>query len=113
MRRAVRDAVRSGERSEVVIEGAVLLHDEDEVVDVEDAELRIDPAAERGAPVRPATHADGSAASAVASNAHDTTPSMSIRRGESCLMEAPMVAGRPRPGAPVGSMAAETKEVAP
>ena len=36
--------------------------------------------------------AEGSVASAVASNAHDTTPSMNIREG-SLFMEAPMVAG--------------------
>ena len=40
-----RQAVRPGERTEVVVERAVLLHDEDQVVDVGDARGRVDRAA--------------------------------------------------------------------
>jgi hypothetical protein len=55
----------------------------------------------------------GSVASAVANDAHNTTPSMPIRDAGRLLIESTMVAGsrRPNPVVAMGSMAADAKEV--
>ena len=77
-----RETVGAGERPEVMIEGTILLDHEDQVVDVEDAERRVDVA---GAGAR--GHRTGADDEAVANNAQATIVSATIREPVLLLMD--------------------------